>query len=151
MIRNLGGALLFLFSSVFVEIALWSHVFLWLDGFSMLKSNNLCYGTLYSPWMSINENVLLELVGLVTFTDRVRCWIGNFAVSICYLSVFTPILAQWHIVSSYRCFRFMCAVTSSITMNAVEQCRWRLSIVMYSAWSWVQIFVFWGGQWWCRA
>jgi hypothetical protein len=29
---------LFLFSSVSVEIALWSHVFLWLDGFSMLKS-----------------------------------------------------------------------------------------------------------------
>jgi hypothetical protein len=33
MIRNLERALLYLFSSVSVEIALWSHVFLGLDSF----------------------------------------------------------------------------------------------------------------------
>jgi hypothetical protein len=64
MIRNLDRALqLYLFSSVSVEIALWSHVFLGLDGFPCWKSSfskNLCYGrTLYSPWMSINVNVFL--------------------------------------------------------------------------------------------
>jgi hypothetical protein len=59
--------------------------------------------------MSINVNVFLELVALVTF-DRVRCRDGNLAVSMSYLSVFTPILAEWHIVSSYtRCFGFTCA------------------------------------------
>jgi hypothetical protein len=87
MIRNLDGALLFLFSSVSVEISLWSHIFLWLDGFSMLKSSfskNLCYGTLYCPWMSINVNVVLDLVGLVTFTGRVRWWDGNFVESLSF-------------------------------------------------------------------
>jgi hypothetical protein len=35
MLRNLGRALLSVFSSVSVEIALWRHVFLGLDGFSL--------------------------------------------------------------------------------------------------------------------
>jgi hypothetical protein len=66
----LDGALLFLilFSSVSMSC-------IFVDGFSMLKSSfskNLCYGTLYCHWMLINVNVFLELVGLVTFTDRVR-------------------------------------------------------------------------------
>jgi hypothetical protein len=34
MLTNLGRALLSVFSSVSVEIALWRHVFLGLDGFS---------------------------------------------------------------------------------------------------------------------
>jgi hypothetical protein len=50
--------------------------------------------------MSIGVNVFLELVGLVTFTDRVRCQDGNLSVSMSYLSFFMPILAKWHIVSS---------------------------------------------------
>jgi hypothetical protein len=37
-----------------------------------------------------------------------------------YLSVFKPNLAEWHIVASYRCFGFMCAVTLSIIMNSVS-------------------------------
>jgi hypothetical protein len=71
--RNLGRALLSVFSSVSVEIALWRHVFLGLDGFSCRKScfsKNLYYGTLHCPWMSISVNVFLELVGLVSITDR---------------------------------------------------------------------------------
>jgi hypothetical protein len=68
MLRNLGRALLSVFSSVSVETALWRHVFLGLDGFSCRKScfsRNLCYGTLYCPWMSINVNVFWELVGFI--------------------------------------------------------------------------------------
>jgi hypothetical protein len=52
MLRNLGRALLSVFSSVSVEIALWRHVFLGLDGFSCRKlcfSKNMCYGTIYCP------------------------------------------------------------------------------------------------------
>jgi hypothetical protein len=93
MLRNLGRALLSVFSSVSVEIALWRRVFLGLDGFSCRKScfsKNLCYGTLYCLWMSINVNVLLELVGLVSFTDRVRCSDWNLAISMSYYAFSTP-------------------------------------------------------------
>jgi hypothetical protein len=38
MLRNLCRALLSVFSSVSLEIALWRHVFLGLDGFSCRKS-----------------------------------------------------------------------------------------------------------------
>jgi hypothetical protein len=40
MLRNLGRALLSVFSSVSVEIALWRHVFLGLDGFSCRLRGN---------------------------------------------------------------------------------------------------------------
>jgi hypothetical protein len=65
MLRNLGRALLSAFSSVSVEIALWRHVFLELDGFSCRKScfyKNLCYGKLYCPWMSINVNTCEDTI-----------------------------------------------------------------------------------------
>jgi hypothetical protein len=111
MLRNLGWALLSVFSSVSVEIALWRHVFLGLDGFSCRKScfsKNLCYGTRYCPWISINVNVSLELVGLVGFTDRVRCSDRNFAISMKYYAFSTSKLANpdwmanWRISIIYR-------------------------------------------------
>jgi hypothetical protein len=139
--------LLFLFSSVSVEIALWSHVFLWLvrwffPCWNRLFSKNLCYGTLYCPWMSINVNVFLELVGLVTFyTDRVQCrdrnlpcfdklfkrfhadpgWIAHCLIMyMCFgmCAVTSSItMAYFLIIQIHRCFGFMCAVTSSITVE----------------------------------
>jgi hypothetical protein len=116
MLRNLGRALLAVFSSVSVEIALWRHVFLGLDGFSCRKSSfskNLCYGTLYCPWMSINVNVFLELVGLVFFTHRVRCSDRNLAISMSYYACSTPKsanpdwMANWRI-SIVQSLRYLC-------------------------------------------
>jgi hypothetical protein len=91
MLRNLvGRALLSVFSSVSVEIALWRHVFLGLDGFSCRKS---CF----------SKNVFLELVGLVSFTDRVRCSDRNFSISMSYMRFprrNQQILTEWQIGAS---------------------------------------------------
>jgi hypothetical protein len=54
MIRNLDLALLYLFSSVSVEIALWSHVFLGLDGFPCWKSFFLQESVLRNTLLSVN-------------------------------------------------------------------------------------------------
>jgi hypothetical protein len=105
MLRNLGRALLSVFSSISVEIALWRHVFLGLYGFSCRKScfsKNLCYGTLYCPLMSINVNVFLELVGLVSFTDRVQCSDRNLAISMSYYAFSTPKSANPDWMANWR-------------------------------------------------
>jgi hypothetical protein len=110
MIRNLDRALLHLFSSVSVAIALWSNVFLGLDGFpcwklSFSKNLYLCYGTLYYPWMSINVNVFLELVGLVPFTlqtefgAEIEIWLFRWVIKR-FPRRNRQILTEWHIIAS---------------------------------------------------
>jgi hypothetical protein len=122
MLRNLGRALLSVFSSVSVEIALWRRVFLGLDGFScqiVFFQESVLRNTL----LSVNVYVFLELVGLVSFTDRVRCSDSNLAISMSYLMRFPrrnqPILTEWQIGASvsFNPWVFMYAVTSSINMN----------------------------------
>jgi hypothetical protein len=133
MIRNLDQALLYLFSSVSVEIALWSHVFLELDGFPSWKScfsKNLCYGTLYCPWKSINVNVFWEIVGLVPFTDRrVRCWDRNLAVSISYLAFSTPKSANPDWMAHYR---IIGNTLGYWCMQLRHQCTWTSL-----SWTWI--------------
>jgi hypothetical protein len=136
MWRNLGRALLSVFSSVSVEIALWHHVFLGSYGFSCRKScfsKNLCYGTLYCLWMSINVNVFLELVGLVSFTDRVQCSDRNWAISMSYYAFSMPKsanpdwMANWHI-SIVQSLGYLCM-------------QWR------HQWTWTSLPKFGGPSW----
>jgi hypothetical protein len=105
---------------------------------------------------SINVNVFLELVGLVTFTGRVRCWDGNLAVWISYLCVFSPILAERLIVSS--CTRIFSHHSDTLVLWVYVcsdlECRWSVSggcqysgVVHGCGFG---SFTF-GGQWWCNA
>jgi hypothetical protein len=73
--------------------------------------------------MSINVNVFLELVGLVSFTDRVRCSDRNLALSMSYCA-FWPhrnqqILTEWQIgaVSFNPWVIYVC---SDVSMNMNE-------------------------------
>jgi hypothetical protein len=56
MLRNLGRALLSVFSSVSVEIALWRLVFLGLDGFSCRKFVLFQESVLRNTLLSVNVN-----------------------------------------------------------------------------------------------
>jgi hypothetical protein len=62
--------------------------------------------------MSINVNVFLELVGLVSFTDRVRCWDRNLAISMSYNAFSTPKsanpdrMANWRIILAVSCMQW---------------------------------------------
>jgi hypothetical protein len=118
MIRNLDRALLYLFSSVSVEIA---DVFLGLDGFPCWKSSFskiLCCGTLYLLSVSECRSMWMYFWNWFSAFYRpssvLRKKFGRFDE---LLSVFHAEIGKS--LSHHRqCFRlFMYAVTSSMNMN----------------------------------
>jgi hypothetical protein len=71
----------------------------------------ICVTGHYCPWRSINVNVFLELVGLVSFTDRVLCW-GRVIVR------FHEIGKSWpNGKLAHHSGGIVYAMTSSMTMN----------------------------------
>jgi hypothetical protein len=141
--------------SVSVEITLWSHVFLWLDGFYMLKSYfsktvlwntllpvnvdqcdcvfwNQLFSNIYRPssvlrWIFCRFDELFKRFHADPLNGTLSHHTLGAAGFTCVVTS-SITMAYFLIIPIQRCFGFMCAVTSSITMDAafyVMRYSWR--------------------------
>jgi hypothetical protein len=89
------------------------------------------------------SHVFLELVGLVPFTDRVRCWDRNLAVSMSYLKAFsTPKsanpdwMAHYRIISNALGYPWVIYVCSDVINEHEHAYGPHVRLTGWSLWRW---------------